>query len=149
MAGKSVTSPRDRYTQEMQPLVRRLTLVSVAPPTSRNYDAQIMLGSLASYAFEPMREHLEMALRFSPMGFRVWRAIAKLVKLNAESSHSESLRSWVQGLIADSEELRKVSLYAGRGLDLDLAMCTRQRVSWTAPACPCICGRGPRTCSGT
>ena len=68
----------------MQPLVRRLTLVSVAPPTSRNYDAQIMLGSLANYAFEPMREHLEMALRFSPMGFRVWRAIAKLVKLNAE-----------------------------------------------------------------
>jgi hypothetical protein len=122
MAGKSVTSPRDRYTEEMQPLVRRLTLVSVAPPTSRNYDAQIMLGSLASYAFEPMREHLEMALRFSPMGFRVWRAIAKLVKLNAESSHSESLRSWVQGLIADSEDLRKVSLYAGRGLDLDLAI---------------------------
>jgi hypothetical protein len=122
MAGKSVTSPRDRYTEEMQPLVRRLTLVSVAPPTSRNYDAQIMLGSLASYAFEPMREHLEMALRFSPMGFRVWRAIAKLVKLNAESSHSESLRSWVQGLLADSEELRKVSLYAGRGLDLDLAI---------------------------
>jgi hypothetical protein len=122
MAGKSVTSPRDRYTEEMQPLVRRLTLVSVAPPTSRNYDAQIMLGSLASYAFEPMREHLEMALRFSPMGFRVWRAIAKLVKLNAESSHSESLRSWVQGLIADSEELRKLSLYAGRGLDLDLAI---------------------------
>src|SRR5260370_1221028 len=57
-AGKSVTSPRDRYTEEMEPLVRRLTLISVAPPTSRNYDAQVMLGSLASYAFEPMREHL-------------------------------------------------------------------------------------------
>src|SRR5580700_4347492 len=122
MAGKSVTSPRDRYTEEMEPLVRRLTLVSVAPPTSRNYDAQVMLGSLASYAFEPMREHLEMALRFSPMGFRVWRAIAKLVKLNAESSHSESLKAWVQGLIGDSEDLRKLSLYAGRGLDLDLAI---------------------------
>ncbi len=131
MAGKSVTSPRDRYTQEMQPLVRRLTLVSVAPPTSRNYDAQIMLGSLANYAFEPMREHLEMALRFSPMGFRVWRAIAKLVKLNAESSHSESLRSWVQGLIGDSADLRKVSLYAGRGLDLDLAITVP--AAWSPP----------------
>jgi hypothetical protein len=84
-AGHRVTSPRDRYAEEMEPLVRRLTLVSVAPPTSHNYDAQIMLGSLASYAFEPMREHLENELRYSPMGFRVWRAITKLVKLNAEA----------------------------------------------------------------
>jgi len=122
MAGHRVTSPRDRYREEMEPLVRQLTLVSVAPPTSRNYDAQIMLGSLASYAFEPMREHLENELRYSPMGFRVWRAITKLVKLNAESRHSESLKSWVQRLIGDSEELRKLSLYAGRGLDLDLAI---------------------------
>ena len=130
-AGKSVTSPRDRYPEEMDPLVRRLTLVSVAPPTSRNYDAQIMLGSLASYAFEPMREHLDTALRFSPMGFRVWRAIAKLVKLNAESRHSEPLKSWVQELIGDSEELRRVSLYAGRGLDLDLAITVP--AAWSPP----------------
>ena len=130
-AGKSVTSPRDRYTEEMEPLVRRLTLVCVAPPTSRNYDAQIMLGSLASYAFEPMREHLDTALRYSPMGFRVWRAIAKLVKLNAESRHSEPLKAWVQGLIGDSEELRKLSLYAGRGLDLDLAITVP--AAWSPP----------------
>ena len=38
---------------EMELLVRRLILISVAPPTSRNYDAQILLGMLASYAFEP------------------------------------------------------------------------------------------------
>jgi hypothetical protein len=131
MAGRRVISPRDRYAEEMEPLVQRLTLVSVAPPTSRNYDAQIMLGILASYAFEPMREHLEMALRYSPMGFRVWRAISKLVKLNAKSKHSGSLRSWVQRLIGDSEELRKLSLYAGRGLDLDLAITVP--AAWSPP----------------
>src|SRR5262249_5821908 len=76
-AGRSVPSPRHRYAEEMEPLVQRLTLVSVAPPTSRNYDAQIMVGSRASYAFEPMSGNLESTLRYSPMGFRVWRAIAK------------------------------------------------------------------------
>jgi hypothetical protein len=97
----------------------------VAPPTSRNYDAQIMLGSLASYAFEPMREHLDTALRFSPMGFRVWRAIAKLVKLNAESRHSEPLKSWVQELIGDSEELRWVAATLEQAIDERAAVCNR------------------------
>jgi hypothetical protein len=130
-AGKSVTSPRNRYAEEMAPLVHKLTLISVAPPTARNYDAQIMLGSLASYAFEPMRGHLEMALRYSPMGFRVWRAIGKLVKLNAKSRHYQPLKSWVERLIGDSEELRKLSLYSGRGLDLDLAITVP--AAWSPP----------------
>src|SRR5215472_9569212 len=133
-AGRSVPSPRHRYAEEMEPLVQRLTLVSVAPPTSRNYDAQIMLGSLASYAFEPMSDHLEATLRYSPMGFRVWRAIAKL---NAESRHSDSLRAWVQRLIGDSGELRKHSLYAGRGLDLDLAITVP--AAWSPPGDDWVC----------
>jgi len=136
-AGRSVPSPRHRYAEEMEPLVQRLTLVSVAPPTSRNYDAQIMLGSLASYAFEPMSDHLEATLRYSPMGFRVWRVIAKLVKLNAESRHSDSLRAWVQRLIGDSGELRKLSLYAGRGLDLDLAITVP--AAWSPPGDDWVC----------
>src|SRR5579863_6046170 len=131
MAGKSVASPRDRYDEEMKLLVDRLTLISVGPPTWRNYDAQIMLGSLASYAFEPMRAHLEMVLRFSPLGFRVWRAIGKLVKLNAESKHYQPLRAWVQGLIRDAEDLRRLSLYAGRGLDLDQAITVP--AAWSPP----------------
>jgi hypothetical protein len=65
------------------------------------------------------------------MGFRVWRAIAKLVKLNTESRHSEPLKAWVQDLIGDSEELRKLSLYAGRGLDLDLAITVP--AAWSPP----------------
>lgn len=129
--GRSVTSIRDRYADEMELLVHRLILISVAPPTSRNYDAQIMLGSLASYAFEPMRQRLESELRYSPMGFRVWRAIAKLVKINAESGHTEALKFWVHRLIDDSEELRKRSLYAGCGLDLDLALTIP--AAWSPP----------------
>lgn len=129
-AGGSPTNPRDRYAEEMKQLVRRLILISVAPPTSRNYDAQIMLGNLASYAFEPMRETLDAELRYRPMGFRVWRAVNKLVKL-ARSEHSEALKGWVQQLIGDSEELRKVSLYAGRGLDLDLAITVP--AGWSPP----------------
>ena len=130
-AGMSVAGIRSRYRQEMELLVRRLILISVAPPTSRNYDAQIMLGSLASYAFEPMRDRLESALRDWPLGFRVWRAIAKLVKLSEETEHSEALRVWVRQLIRDSEELRKRSLYSGRSLDLELAITVP--ADWSPP----------------
>ena len=129
-AGKSVTSPRDRYTKEMEPLVRRLTLVSVAPPTSRNYDAQIMLGRLASYAFEPMREQLESQLRYSPMSFRVWRAITKLVGLE-RGKQARVAEGLGPRLIGDAEELRKLSLYAGRSLDLELAITVP--AAWSPP----------------
>lgn len=129
--GTSVERVRTRYREEIDLLVRRLILVSVAPPTSRNYDAQIMLGSLASYAFETMRERLESELRWSPLGFRVWRAITKLVKLNADSEQTEELRVWVRELISDSEELRERSLYAGRSLDLELAITVP--ASWSPP----------------
>ena len=58
----------------------------VAPPTSRNYDAQILLGMLASYAFEQIRDRLESQLRDRRWRFRVWRAITKLVRLSEEAS---------------------------------------------------------------
>jgi hypothetical protein len=120
--GRSVDIIRDRYGKEMELLVRRLILISVAPPTSMNYDAQIMLGNLASYAFEPMRDWLESGVRHSPMAFRVWRAITKLVKLRGDGAHAEELRGWVYRLMRDSGELRKRSIYAGRSLDLELAL---------------------------
>ena len=113
---------RDRYRDEMDLLVRRLILISVAPPTSRNYDAQMLLGMLASYAFELMRDRLEFELRYSPLGFRVWRAITKLVMLGAGGEHAEALRAWVRRLIRDSEELRTCSLNASSSLDLELAI---------------------------
>jgi hypothetical protein len=118
----SIASIRDRHGREMRLLVKRLILISVAPPTSSNYDAQILLGLLASYAFETMRDELESQLRHSPMSFRVWRSITKLVKLSEGNDQAEALRSWVRGLVIDAEELRRTSLYAGRSLDLELAI---------------------------
>ena len=115
----------------MELLVRRLILISVAPPTSRNYDAQILLGMLASYAFEPMRDRLDSQLRYSPMGFRVWRAITKLVMLSEGGEHTDALKAWVRQLIRDSEELRKHSLYAGSSLDLELAITVP--AAWSPP----------------
>jgi len=120
--GQSLGRIRDRYRDDLDHLVNRLILISVAPPTMMNHDAQILLGSLASYAFDRMRGILDYQLRYSPLGFRVWRAITKLVKLNARSEHADALKSWVRGLIRDSEELRKRSIYAGRSLDLELAI---------------------------
>ena len=117
----TVTSIRDRHGKELELLVKRLILISVAPPTPSNYDAQILLGLLASYAFETMSDHLESHLRHSPMSFRVWRTISKLVRLR-EGGQTAALRPWVRKLVIDAEELRKVSLYAGRSLDLELAI---------------------------
>jgi hypothetical protein len=122
-AGRSIGDVRERYRAELEPLMRRLILISVGPPTSRNVDAQVLLGSLASYAFEPMKQRLEHELRFNPLGFRVWPAITKLVKLSPpDGEYTAALRSWVKQLIRDSEDLRKTSLYAGRSLDLELAI---------------------------
>jgi hypothetical protein len=128
---RSVESVRERYSQELELLVRRLILISVSPPTSRNYDAQIMLGGLASYAFEPMKDWLDTAVRYSPLAFRVWRAITKLVKLRGNGEHAGELTQWVQQLIGDSSELRARSLYPGRSLDLELALVVP--AAWSPP----------------
>lgn len=129
--GLSVNSIRDRYEEEIGRLVRRLIFVSVGPPTSRNYDAQILLGSLAGYAFELMREPLEYELRSTPLGFRVWRAITKLVKISGRSRYADDLRVWVRDLVGDAEDLRKRSLYAGRSLDLETAIIVP--AEWSPP----------------
>jgi hypothetical protein len=127
----TITAIRDRYSKEMELLVRRLILISVAPPTSRNYDAQILLGMLAVHAFEPMKDCLHYKLRYSPMGFRVWRAITKLVKLSEGGKHTEALRNWVRHLIHESEKLRENSLDAGSGYDLELALAVP--AAWSPP----------------
>jgi hypothetical protein len=122
--GRSITGILDHYgEEELDRLTRQLILISVAPPSAMYYDAPILLGSLASYAFETMRPRLDFELRFSPLGFRVWRAITQLVKLSTRGEqHIGDLRSWVAGLIRDSGKLRSSSLYAGRSLDLELAI---------------------------
>ena len=112
----------DRYKGGMDLLVRRLVLISFAPPTSRNHDAQALLGMLASYAFDLMKDRLESHLRNSPMSFRVWRAITKLLELSDGGNHAEALKVWIRRLVLDSQSLRTRSLYAGRSLDLELAI---------------------------
>jgi hypothetical protein len=130
--GRGAGIVRADHREEMDRLINRLILIAVGPPTSRNYDAQIMLGVLASYAFDDqMRKQLDYHLRRSPLGFRVWRAITKLVILNADSPHTEALSTWVRGLIHDSEGLRTSSLYPGRGLDLELAITVPAK--WSPP----------------
>jgi hypothetical protein len=126
-----VTRIRDHYREEMDQLVRRLILVSAGPPTPRNYDAQILLGMLASYAFEDTKDLLESELRYSPLGFRVWRAITKLVSLSSHGEHADALRGWVRWLVTHAEDLRKDSLYPGRGLDLELAISVPE--AWSPP----------------
>ena len=124
--GRSTASILDHYSQEVDRLVQRLILISVAPPLTMYYDAPILLGSLASYAFELMKDRLDFELRYSPLGFRVWRAITQLVRLSTRTDHANAprdvLEPWVRGLIGDSEKLRRDSLYAGRSLDLELAI---------------------------
>jgi hypothetical protein len=132
-AGQSVESVRLRYSKELELLVRRLVTISGAPPTARNYDAQVLLGMLAGYAFEPMRDWLEAELRFSPLGYRVWRAITKLVTLSEEEGNrADELRPWVRQLMHDSDQLRRQSLYAGRAHDLELAIAVP--TAWSPPA---------------
>lgn len=121
-AGRSIAEIRQRYGEELPLLVRRLILISAGPPNPRTADAQVMLGSLANYAFNFMEQRLEYELRYLPLGFQVWSAIARLVKLSpAEGEYVDRLKSWVRRLIRDSAELRKTSLYAGRCLDVELA----------------------------
>jgi hypothetical protein len=122
--GRSIIGIIDHYgEEELDRLARQLIHISVAPPSTMCDDAPILLGSLASYAFETMRPRLDYELRFSPLGFRVWRAITQLVKLSARSEqHTDDLKAWVRGLIRDSGDLRKSSLFSGRSLDLELAI---------------------------
>jgi len=122
---------RVRHRREIDQLARRLILASVEPPTWRTYEAQTLLGMLASYAFEQVKDSLERKLRYSPLGFRVWRAVTMLVEFTGDDSHTEAIRGWVRVLLRDSTELRKRSLDAGSGYDLELALAVPS--AWSPP----------------
>ncbi|MEV0484363.1 hypothetical protein AB0I69_27585 [Streptomyces sp. NPDC050508] len=120
-------------TDEIDPVVSRLILIGAAPPTQRNVEALIWLGTLSGYAFELMRERLVETVSTTPLGFRVWRAVTKSVLLNTVNTAAakdskvdkaaiRSLRVCVQRLLQRAEELRETSLYPGRSLDLELAI---------------------------
>jgi hypothetical protein len=77
---RAVSAVREQYRSEILQVVHQLILIGEAPPTPQNVEALIMLGTLGSYAFDIMKRRLEQALTL-PLGFRVWRAIVKLVTL--------------------------------------------------------------------
>jgi hypothetical protein len=130
--GFSEDAVRDRFSEDLRRLVRRLVAVSGSPPTARNYDAQVLLGLLASYSFDSMKVLLERELKYSPLGYRVWRAITKLVTLSRLHGHrAEALRVWVRELLEASDELRDRSMYAGRALDMELAIAVS--AEWSPP----------------
>jgi hypothetical protein len=119
---RAVMNVQERYHDAIKRVVDQLIILGYAPPTSRSVEALIMLGTLGSHAFDIMQPILEYALR-RPLGFRVWRALTQLIALNKPGNHhSQDLQSWVQGLLGDAEALRDKSLYAGRSLDLELAI---------------------------
>jgi hypothetical protein len=130
--GQSEDVVRERYSEDLRRLVRRLVAVSGAPPTARNYDAQILLGLLASYSFDSIKVLLERELKYSPLGYRVWRAITKLVTLTElRGSRADTLEDWVGELLNGSNKLRNRSIYPGRALDIELAIAVP--TEWSPP----------------
>lgn len=128
---------------EIDRVVSRLILIGAAPPTQRNVEALIWLGTLSGYAFDRMRMRLVKTVRTTPLGFRVWRAVTKSVLLNTvgaaatkeariDEATISSLRVSVQRLLREAETLRTTSLYPGRSLDLELAIALPG--DWSAPS---------------
>lgn len=134
-ANRPSASIRGPFAHEIAQVAAQLILIAGGPPTPRHIEAQILLGSLAKYAFEIVSEQLEWSLRTSPLGFRTWRAVTKLVTIAREDSKqgdddlARRLRAWLPGLIAMTRALRLESVYPGRSLDLELLISIP--VDWT------------------
>ncbi|WP_152991570.1 hypothetical protein [Frankia sp. R43] len=112
------------YSDELETIVDQLILIGASPPSPRNMDALILLGSIADFAFDVVEERLHNALWSMPMGFRVWRAITTIVlrRIEAGGRSDRILRAWVEEQLNASEELRARSLFPARSLDLELAI---------------------------
>lgn len=136
-AGRSSRSIPDGYTDHIGHIVDRLILIAGGPPTARNIEAQILLGNIAKYAFGITVGKLEYALRNTPLGFRVWRALTKLVLLSkddlkdGDSRLADLLKPRLATLLAEAQQLRSSNIYAGRSLDLELAITIPRK--WLRP----------------
>ena len=127
-AKKSINSVRERYRTQIEQVADRLILIAGSPPTPRNIEAQILLGSLAQYAFDIVFAQLIDSLRSSPLGFRAWRSMTKLLMISRDEENrgekrlSTDLSAALRGPVDDAQELRRSSIYPGRSLDLELAI---------------------------
>jgi hypothetical protein len=118
-------SIRDIHRAEIEAVVDRLILIAGVPPTPRNVEAQILLGSLAKYSFELTLERIEHTLRNHPLGFRAWRSLTKLLLLSVEEDDefvNKGLRARLGRLLKEANKMRANSIYPGRSLDLELAI---------------------------
>jgi hypothetical protein len=123
-----------QYGAQIEKVVNRLILVGMSPPTPHSVEALVLLGSLASYAFDVVANRLEDALWNAPLGFRVWRAVTSLVQASTGESSGlprDTLRDWVHLQLQDCMRLRAVSLYPARALDLELALAVPD--DWSPP----------------
>jgi hypothetical protein len=130
-AKRSTSSLLHEKTKDVEHLVRRLILIASAPPTPRNVEAQILLGSLAKYFFQETFSQMEYALRSTTLGFRVWRTLTKMVLLSQSDAKSDAkkddrlaknLQPRISSLLSEAATLRASSAYPGRSLDLELAI---------------------------
>jgi hypothetical protein len=107
-------------------LVERLILMAGGPPTPRHYEAQALLGSLAKFAFNIVLDQLQASIQHSPLGFRSWRSLTKLVMIarndvqegNEDLAHS--LKEPMRRLVEGATKLRDRSINPGRSLDLEM-----------------------------
>lgn len=132
-ARRSSAELRQRYKKKIHTIAERLALIGGAPPSPRDIDALVLLGSLTKYAFDAdPGDLIGGELRTSPLGFRHWRVVTKLVHLGSEnlSSHSH-LKGWVTRILDDAEELRHRSICPGRSLDLESAVAVP--LEWSPP----------------
>jgi hypothetical protein len=131
---ENAKSVRERNANFVQEVVTRLILIGASPPTPHNVEALIMLGSIAGEAstFGVVERTLEGALSNHPLGFRVWRAVTTVVKVNEEdSAAAEVIKPWVQAQLHEAEYRRADSLFPARSLDLELAIAVP--LSWSPP----------------
>jgi hypothetical protein len=120
-AGRRGQAIRDAYKDSIPQVVDRLLLIAIGPPTPRGVEAQVMLGNLAKYAFGLTFEKLEDVLRYNPLGFRIWRALTKLVLLSkddrerGDSYLANQVEEPITKLLSEAQDLRTNSIYPGGG----------------------------------
>ncbi|MFF4805629.1 hypothetical protein ACFY1U_45885 [Streptomyces sp. NPDC001351] len=122
----------DRHSRELKEVVARLIVIGASPPTPRNIDALILLGSIAGYAFDVVKNLLQNALESMPLGFRVWRAVTAVLVLNQDGARATAeLKEWVRAQLRASAALRAKSLFPARSLDLEAAIAIPRE--WSPP----------------
>jgi hypothetical protein len=114
---------RDQNSTAIERVAERLILLAGGPPTPRHYEAQLLLGSLARYAFDIVLGQLEASIRRRPLGFRSWRSLTKLMMIARNEERDDRLARRLKQrlitLIDDANDLRDASINPGRSLDLE------------------------------